>query len=112
MQGIPHLGKRGAFRTGWFSDDTSGTWKQVLPPDIAQMTQIFLADPQARLPTFPRGGNLEYQFSTAVKTGTSEGYRDAWCVAWSDTYLVGSWMGNGDNHQMKMISGYDGPAHW
>ncbi|MBN1602241.1 MAG: transglycosylase domain-containing protein [Chitinispirillaceae bacterium] len=110
-RGYLALGNRGAFRNlAWFSDDTSGTWKKVIPSDIAQMTQLFLSDPQARLPTFPRGGNLEYSFSTAVKTGTSEGYRDAWCVAWSDTYLVGSWMGNGDNHQMKMISGYDGPA--
>jgi penicillin-binding protein 1C len=105
------LGNNGAFRNlAWFSDDTSGSWKKVMPPDIAQMIQLFLSDPQARLPTFPRGGNLEYPFSVAVKTGTSEGYRDAWSVAWSDTYLVGAWMGNADNHPMKMISGYTGPA--
>jgi penicillin-binding protein 1C len=105
------FGNKGTFRNlAWFSDDTSGSWKKVMPPDIAQMIQLFLSDPQARLPTFPRGGNLEYPFSVAVKTGTSEGYRDAWCVAWSDTYLVGAWMGNADNHPMKMTTGYTGPA--
>jgi penicillin-binding protein 1C len=105
------LCNKGAIRNlSWFSDDTSGTWEKVMPPDIASMIQLFLSDPQARLPTFPRGGNLEYPFSAAVKTGTSEGYRDAWCVAWSDTYLVGAWMGNTDNHPMKNISGYTGAA--
>jgi penicillin-binding protein 1C len=105
------FGNDGAIRNlSWFCDDTSGSWKRVIPPDIASMIQLFLSDPQARLPTFPRGGNLEYPFSVAVKTGTSEGYRDAWCVAWSDTYLVGAWMGNVDNHPMKNISGYTGAA--
>ncbi len=105
------LGNNGIVRNlSWFCDDTIGSGKKVIPSDIASMVQLFLSDPQARLPTFPRGGNLEYPFSAAVKTGTSEGYRDAWCVAWSDTYLVGAWMGNVDNHPMKNISGYTGPA--
>jgi penicillin-binding protein 1C len=105
------IGNNGAIRNlSWFYDDTSGTWEKAMPSDIASMIQFFLSDPQARLPTFPRGGNLEYPFSVAVKTGTSEGFRDAWCIAWSDTYLVGAWMGNANNHPMKNISGYTGAA--
>jgi penicillin-binding protein 1C len=42
---------------------------------------LFLSDPQARLPSFPRMGALEMPFAVAVKTGTSSRFRDAWAVA-------------------------------
>jgi penicillin-binding protein 1C len=83
---------------------------QVLAPQSAMMIQRFLADPLARLPTFPRGGHFEYPFAVAVKTGTSNGFRDAWCIAWSGRYLVGAWLGNAGNHSTKRISGYEGAA--
>ena len=70
----------------------------------------FLADPVARLPSFPRGGNLEYPFAVAAKTGTSEGFRDSWCVGFSDRYLVGVWNGNTDFSPTKNLSGYEGAA--
>jgi penicillin-binding protein 1C len=83
---------------------------RVMPADIAMLIRRFLADPVARLPAFPRGGNLEYPFAVAVKTGTSEGYRDSWCLASSDTYLVGVWIGNADFSATKGLSGYEGAA--
>jgi penicillin-binding protein 1C len=85
-------------------------WKRIMPPDIALMLQHFLSDPLARLPTFPRGGSLEYPFAAGVKTGTSEGFRDSWCIAWSDSFLVGAWLGNADNHPTKSLSGCEGAA--
>ncbi|MBW8888705.1 MAG: transglycosylase domain-containing protein [Fibrobacteres bacterium] len=84
--------------------------ERVMPADIAMMIRRFLADPVARLPGFPRGGNLEYPFAVSVKTGTSEGYRDSWCMAFSDTYLVGVWIGNADFSPTKGLSGYEGAA--
>lgn len=89
------------------SDSTS---ERVMPADIAMSIRRFLADPVARLPAFPRGGNLEYPFAVSVKTGTSEGYRDSWCIALSDTYLVGVWIGNADFSATKGLSGYEGAA--
>jgi len=74
--------------------------------DIAKQIQRFLSDPLARLPTFPRLGYLEYPYPVAVKTGTSQGYRDAWAIGWSDEYLVGVWVGHHDNLSMKQVSGY------
>jgi penicillin-binding protein 1C len=70
----------------------------------------FLSDPVARLPSFPRGGNLEYPFAVAVKTGTSEGFRDSWCFGMSDKFLVGVWIGNTDFTSTKNLSGYEGAA--
>jgi len=120
------LGNEGKIREFvWFRDDANETashgdtinndsaanqYKQVLSPQAAMMVQRFLSDPLARLPTFPRDGHFEYPFAVAVKTGTSEGFRDAWCVAWSERYLVGVWMGNADNRSTKRVSGYNGAA--
>jgi len=99
----------------WLRDETNlnkqpDQRKQLLTPQSARMIQRFLSDPQARLPTFPRDGNFEYPFAVAVKTGTSEGFRDAWCVAWSNRYLVAAWMGNADNRPTKRMTGYDGAS--
>lgn len=84
--------------------------RQIIQPDIAMQIKRFLSDPVARLPSFPRGGNLEYPFAVAVKTGTSEGFRDSWCFGMSDKYLVGVWVGNTDFSSTKNLSGYQGAA--
>jgi penicillin-binding protein 1C len=45
-----------------------------------------------------------------VKTGTSNDYRDAWAVGFTDRYTVGVWMGNVDRRSMKEITGSVGPG--
>ena len=57
--------------------------RRVMSVDTARLVTSFLSDPLARLPSFPRYGPLEYPFAVAVKTGTSQGYRDAWTLAFS-----------------------------
>lgn len=39
------------------------------------------------------------------KTGTSQDYRDAWFVGFTQQYSTGVWMGNDDNSPMKGITG-------
>jgi 1A family penicillin-binding protein len=46
----------------------------------------------------------------AGKTGTSQDYRDAWFVGFSDTLVVGVWVGNDDNSPMKRVTGGSLPA--
>ncbi|MBD3356840.1 MAG: hypothetical protein GF363_06770 [Chitinivibrionales bacterium] len=82
----------------------------VFSPDIAEQIQHFLSNPQARLPSFPRNGFLEYPYPVAIKTGTSRGFRDAWAIGWSDTYMVGVWIGKHDNTPTNKLSGYGGAA--
>ena len=67
---------------------------------------LFLSDPQARLPSFPRMGATEYRFPVAVKTGTSTNYHDAWAVAWSTRYLAAAWVGHPGFRAMNQLSGY------
>jgi penicillin-binding protein 1C len=50
-------------------------------------------------------GALEYPFPVAVKTGTSQGFRDAWAVAYSGKYIVGAWIGHPENTRMRKVSG-------
>jgi penicillin-binding protein 1A len=47
---------------------------------------------------------------TAGKTGTSQDYRDAWFVGFSDDLVVGVWVGNDDRSPMKGVTGGSLPA--
>jgi penicillin-binding protein 1C len=84
--------------------------RRVMSVDTARLITSFLSDPLARLPTFPRYGPIEYPFPVAVKTGTSQGYRDAWTIAFSKDYLVGAWLGRADAGTMKELSGASSAA--
>ena len=96
--------------TEWIYGRKQKEARQVIDRDVSLQIQRILSDPQARLPGFPRGSFLEYKYPVAVKTGTSRGYRDAWTVGWSDTYLVGVWIGRHDNESMKELSGFGAAA--
>ena len=89
----------------WYEGQRRQEPPRVLSVDTARLITAFLADPLARLPSFARYGPLEYPFPVAVKTGTSQGYRDAWTVAWSEQYLVAAWFGRADNGTMTHVSG-------
>lgn len=89
----------------WFEGQQRQVPARVLSVDTARLITSFLADPMARLPSFPRYGPTEYPFPVALKTGTSQGYRDAWTIAWSEKYLVGVWLGRGDAGTMSQLSG-------
>jgi penicillin-binding protein 1C len=89
----------------WFEGQPSAPPRRMLPADVARQVTLFLSDPMARLPSFPRYGTSEFPFAAAVKTGTSQGYRDAWTVAWSERYMVGVWLGRADGGTMREVSG-------
>ncbi len=94
----------------WLPQRQSSLTQPVLSPQSAQQVAQWLSDPLARLPTFPRMGFSEYPFAVAVKTGTSEDWRDAWAVGFSDRYVVGVWVGHPDWRPMQGVSGYRGGA--
>lgn len=96
-----------AFRLHWSEPADKETPAQLIPKNVARQITLFLSDPLARLPTFGRMGPLEYPFPVAVKTGTSQGFRDAWAVAYSSDYIVGAWIGHPDHERMKRVSGLD-----
>ncbi len=89
----------------WLSAQDPIPPRQLIPLPVARQVALFLADPMARLPSFQRYGPTEYPFAVALKTGTSQGYRDAWVIAWSLDYEVGVWVGRADAGPMTRLSG-------
>ncbi|MGC4120979.1 MAG: penicillin-binding protein 1C [Myxococcales bacterium] len=98
-----------------FADDPPAeTRMRLLSRESAALVTDIMSDPFARRPTFPPGGPLDFDFPVAVKTGTSQGARDAWAVGFSDRLLVAVWIGNHDGRRMSRITGATGagvPMH-
>ncbi|MET0169368.1 MAG: penicillin-binding transpeptidase domain-containing protein, partial [Aliihoeflea sp.] len=46
----------------------------------------------------------------AGKTGTSQNYRDAWFVGFTENFVVGVWVGNDDDTPMQGVTGGSLPA--
>lgn len=94
----------------WYAGETQEPPRRLISAETARLVTGFLADPLARLPSFPRGGPTDYPFPVAVKTGTSQAYRDAWTIAYSDRYLIGVWVGRPDAAPMRQVTGAGGAA--
>jgi len=87
-----------------------GEVQAVLSAEIASLIGNILADADARSLEFGAGDLLRFPVQTAVKTGTSTDYRDAWAMGFNHRYTVGVWMGNVDQTPMSGVSGAIGPA--
>lgn len=74
--------------------------KEVLSPQIAYEIAHILSDNAARAPTF--GDALSFGArQVAVKTGTTQEYRDGWTIGFTPSIAVGVWAGNNDNSPMR-----------
>lgn len=93
-----------------FTDEPMAASQRLMTREAAQLVRHILADPLARRPSFPVGSALDYPYAVAVKTGTSQGYRDAWAAAFSDRLLVVVWVGNHDWRRMRGVGGLYGSA--
>jgi membrane peptidoglycan carboxypeptidase len=85
---------------------------KVLPNGVAYIISNILMDNNARLLGF--GPNSELKIGkepVAVKTGTTNDYRDNWTIGYTPTRLVATWVGNNDNTPMRgVVSGVTGAA--
>lgn len=84
--------------------------QQIYSKEVASLIANILSDPFARNLEFGNGNLLNFPVQTAVKTGTSSDYRDAWAVGFNYHYTVGVWMGNLDGSPMDGVTGSTGPA--
>jgi penicillin-binding protein 1C len=90
--------------------ESSPVQRRVWRAETASLIADILSDDAAREREFGRGGVLAFPVQTAVKTGTSSDYRDAWTLAFNDCCVVGAWFGNLDYQPMRDITGARGPA--
>ena len=84
--------------------------RRVFSAEAASLIANILADAQARSLEFGRDSVLALPVQTAVKTGTSSDFRDAWAVGFDYRYVVGAWMGNLDERPTEGVTGSTGPA--
>ena len=110
VQAYSVLANDGQWRSlNWYPGQP-GLQRQLLSPATARMVTLHLSDASARLPSFPRMGSTEYAYPVALKTGTSQGVRDAWAIAYSQRYLLGVWVGNADARPMRELTGASSAA--
>lgn len=95
----------------WFEDAPEVPARKVMRARTARLITDFLSDPAARMPTFERLGPLEYPFPAALKTGTSQHFRDAWTIGYTPDLVIGVWMGRADGKPMGRVTGGGGAAH-
>lgn len=84
--------------------------ERIFSSEISSLIANILADRQARQREFGSNGVLHLPYPTAVKTGTSNDFRDSWALGFSSEFTVGVWMGNLSREATKEISGVRGPA--
>jgi 1A family penicillin-binding protein len=87
---------------------------QVLPAEIANEMNDVLSDAVARSPEYGYNSAVNIPgHNVAVKTGTTNDYRDAWVIGYTPDIVIGAWAGNNDNSPMvKKISGFIVAPMW
>jgi 1A family penicillin-binding protein len=80
----------------------------VLPEYVTSLISSVLSDEQARVPSYGSHSALYFENRpVAVKTGTTNDYRDVWVVGYTPSVVVGMWGGNNDNTPIdKKVAGF------
>lgn len=97
----------------WFSSlfgafQPSPNRQKVISEEASYIISNILSDNRARAEAF--GGALTVTRPAAVKTGTTNDYRDALTVGYTPNLVVGVWVGNNDNTPMDNVAGSLGAA--
>ncbi len=75
---------------------------KVIDSETARKISSILTDKSARAPVFGRASTLEIKDrEVAVKTGTTQDFRDGWTLGYTPSLVVGVWTGNNDNSPMR-----------
>lgn len=81
------------------------TGYQVMSEETAGKITSVLSDNAARSIVF--GANNQMNFpgrDVAVKTGTTNNFKDGWVIGYTTDYVVGAWIGKNDNTQIGEVA--------
>lgn len=88
-------------------EEVSDSPEQVIDSQYAKMINNILSDVELRSGLFH--SSLSYTvfdgYDVALKTGTTNDYRDAWVVGYTPNLVVGVWAGNSNNKPMQKQGG-------
>lgn len=81
--------------------------EQIIAPQYTRLINDILSDKESRQPLFSSSINLTTlpNQEVALKTGTTNDYRDAWAIGYTPSLAVGVWAGNNDNAPMQKQGG-------
>jgi len=80
--------------------------KRVLEKEVCYLINDILSDNEARAPMFGKKSPLYFKnYKVAVKTGTTDNFRDAWTIGYTPSIVVGVWVGNNNNSPMAKKPG-------
>lgn len=86
--------------------------QKVLPESVSFIISDILSDNNARSMAFGTNSSLRIgNLPVAVKTGTTNDFKDNWTIGYTPSYVVAVWVGNNDNRPMSgLVSGITGAA--
>ena len=73
---------------------------QVIPAEVARDISQILSDDSHRMESIKPIAESVGR-TVAIKTGTTNDYRDVWTMGYTPNLVVGAWAGNNDNHPMN-----------
>lgn len=82
------------------SVEATTTPSQVLAPEIARQISSILSDTKVRMESLKPIGESVGR-TVAIKTGTTNDYKDVWTVGYTPNLVVGAWAGKNDNTPMQ-----------
>ena len=87
-------------------EENKKTPKRVLESKVVKLINDILSDNEARAPIFGLKSSLYFENAeVAVKTGTTQNYRDGWTIGYTPSLSVGVWVGNNNNAPMSKEPG-------
>lgn len=95
-------------KNGKVLEEFEESGKRVLPEQTALQINSILSDRAARVGTFGAGTALDISDpNIAVKTGTTNDYKDVWTIGYNTDVTLGIWGGNNDNSEIvRRVSTY------
>lgn len=85
--------------------------RRVISREAALLVRDVLSDRDARRSGFGADlAELAGRADVALKTGTSQGWRDAWAAALDDDFMVVVWLGDPSGDPMERVSGFEAAA--
>ena len=94
-------------------EENKKTPKRVLEKEAVRLLNDVLSDNEARAPLFGRNSLLYFpDYQVAVKTGTTNNFRDAWTIGYTPSIVAGVWVGNNDNSPMTKLAGIISAPIW
>lgn len=87
-------------------EENKKTPQRVLEENVANMINSILSDNEAKVPIFGRYSVLNIPgHQVAVKTGTTQEFKDGWTVGYTPSVAVGVWVGNNNGDLMNKEPG-------